>query len=65
MKTKLFIAAAVTNFALIANKILAAFTIRAEADNLFDEEYHLNSFAPIWFQPGTPQNFRLSTSLKF
>jgi iron complex outermembrane receptor protein len=42
-----------------------ALTLRAEADNLFDETYYTNSFSQLWVQPGTPQSFRVSAALKF
>ena len=46
-------------------EVTDSFTIRADADNLFDEEYYVNSFASVWVQPGTPRNFRLTASFKF
>ncbi|ANM32140.1 ligand-gated channel [Acidobacteria bacterium Mor1] len=34
-------------------------SLRAEANNIFDEEYYTNSFSQLWIQPGMPFNFRL------
>lgn len=39
--------------------------LRAEINNLFDEEYYTNSFADVWVQPGTPRNARVSATLRF
>ena len=39
--------------------------LRAEVNNLFDEEYYTNSFADVWVQPGTPRNFRVSANFRF
>ncbi len=39
--------------------------LRAEVNNLFDEEYYTNSYADVWVQPGTPQNFRVSADFRF
>jgi iron complex outermembrane receptor protein len=44
-------------------QVTESINIRAEVQNLLDEEYYLNSFASIWVQPGTPRNFRLTVSL--
>jgi iron complex outermembrane receptor protein len=40
-------------------------TVRLDIDNLFDEEFYTNSFAEVWVEPGAPQRFRLSASLRF
>jgi iron complex outermembrane receptor protein len=40
-------------------------TVRAEVNNLFDEEYYTNSYASVWVQPGTPRSFRVSASYQF
>lgn len=39
--------------------------LRAEVNNLFDEDYYTNSFADVWVQPGTPRNARVSASFRF
>ena len=39
--------------------------LRAEVNNLFDEEYYTNSFADVWVQPGAPRNANFSATLKF
>jgi len=39
--------------------------LRAEVNNLFDEEYYTNSFADVWVQPGAPRNVNFSATLKF
>ena len=44
-------------------QVTESINIKAEVQNLLDEEYYLNSFASIWVQPGTPRNFRLTVSL--
>ncbi|MEM8682007.1 MAG: TonB-dependent siderophore receptor [Pseudomonadota bacterium] len=52
-------------------RVAAAFDVtdsiglRAEINNLFDEEYYTNSFADVWVQPGAPQNFRLTADFRF
>ena len=40
-------------------------TVRAEVNNLFDEEYYTNSYASVWVQPGTPRSFRVSATYSF
>jgi iron complex outermembrane receptor protein len=40
-------------------------TLRAEVNNLLDEEYYTNSYAAVWVQPGAPRNFRVSASYQF
>jgi len=39
--------------------------LRAEVNNLFDEEYYTNSYADVWVQPGAPRNFRVSADFRF
>ncbi|MEM6808911.1 MAG: TonB-dependent siderophore receptor [Pseudomonadota bacterium] len=39
--------------------------LRAEVNNLFDEEYYTNSFANVWVQPGIPRFFRVSADFRF
>ncbi|MEO1246225.1 MAG: TonB-dependent siderophore receptor [Pseudomonadota bacterium] len=39
--------------------------LRAEVNNLFDEEYYTNSYADVWVQPGIPRNFRVSANFRF
>lgn len=46
-------------------KISEFLELRAEINNLFDEEHYTNSFADVWVQPGTPRNVRLSTTFRF
>jgi iron complex outermembrane receptor protein len=40
-------------------------TLRAEVNNLFDEEHFTNSFANVWVQPGTPVNGRITADFRF
>ncbi len=40
-------------------------TLRAEVDNLFDEEFYTNSFADVWVEPGAPQRFRFTLAYDF
>ena len=40
-------------------------SLRAEINNLFDEEYYTNSYADVWVQPGTPFNARLSATFRY
>ncbi len=40
-------------------------TLRLDVDNLFDEEYYVNSFSDTWVQAGAPLNARLSAAFKF
>ncbi|MCF2947550.1 TonB-dependent siderophore receptor [Paraglaciecola aquimarina] len=40
-------------------------TLRAEINNLLDEEYYTNSYASVWVQPGTPRSFRVSATYNF
>ncbi len=53
-----------TGQAFASYQFTDSINVKAEVQNLFDEEYYLNSFASVWVQPGTPRNFRLSVSLK-
>jgi iron complex outermembrane receptor protein len=46
-------------------EISDSLTLRAEVNNLFDEEYYTNSYANVWVQPGTPRSFRISASYNF
>ena len=39
--------------------------IRADIDNLFDEEFYVNSFSELWVQPGTPSTWRISARVSF
>jgi len=41
------------------------FSIRFDAENLFDETFYTNSFADVWVEPGAPRNYRLSASYSF
>ena len=40
-------------------------SLRAEINNLFDEEYYTNSYADVWVQSGTPFNARLSATFRY
>lgn len=42
-----------------------ALSLRAEIDNLADEEYYTNSFSSLWIQPGTPRSYRVSANVRF
>ena len=42
-----------------------AITIRAQIDNLFDEEFFTNSFSQFWVQPGAPRTWRISAQYAF
>ena len=42
-----------------------SFTLRANIDNLLDDEYYTNSFANVWVQPGTPRNYTVSAIFNF
>ena len=46
-------------------KVTDSITLRAEVNNLFDEEHYTNSFANVWVQPGTPVNGRLTADFRF
>lgn len=35
-------------------------TVRAEADNLFDVDYAMSSYSPLWVYPGAPRTVRVS-----
>lgn len=39
--------------------------LRAEINNLFDEEYYSNSFSDTWVQPGAPRNANVSATFRF
>jgi len=39
--------------------------LRAEINNLFDEEFYTNSYASVWVQPGAPTWWRLSATYSF
>ena len=45
--------------------VTPSLTLRAEIDNLFDENWYSNSFSSLWIQPGMPRNYRLSANFKF
>ena len=40
-------------------------SVRADIDNLFDEEWFSNSFSSLWIQPGAPRTYRVSASFEF
>ena len=46
-------------------EVLESLEIRAEINNLFDEEHFTNSFADVWVQPGEPVNGNLSAIFRF
>ncbi len=55
-----------TTFRIAANyQVTEALGLRAEVNNLFDEEYYTNSYASVWVQPGTPSWWRLSATFSF
>ncbi len=39
--------------------------LRAEINNLLDEEHYTNSYADVWVQPGAPRNGRLAATFSF
>lgn len=39
--------------------------LRAEVNNVLNEEYYTNSYGDVWVQPGTPRSFRLSADFRF
>jgi iron complex outermembrane receptor protein len=39
--------------------------VEAVVDNLFDENYVLNSYSPLWTQPGEPRSVRVSLRYDF
>ncbi|MEE4381427.1 MAG: hypothetical protein V2J02_05475, partial [Pseudomonadales bacterium] len=39
--------------------------LRAEVDNLLDDDYYTNSFSSLWIQPGMPQRLRLAAEYRF
>ncbi|MEP2650906.1 MAG: hypothetical protein ABJH06_02840 [Paraglaciecola sp.] len=46
-------------------QVTDSLTVRAEVNNLFDEEYYTNSYASVWVQPVTPRSFRVSATYNF
>ena len=44
---------------------LENFSVRLDIHNLLDETFFTNSFANVWIQPGTPQQFRLTAAYNF
>ena len=46
-------------------EIIDSLTLRAEVNNLFDEEHYTNSYGNTWVQPGTPRSFRVSATYNF
>ncbi len=55
-----------TTVQIAANyQVSESIELRAEINNLFDEEYYSNSFANVWVQPGAPTNGSVSATLKF
>jgi iron complex outermembrane receptor protein len=51
--------------AYAAFEVSEALELRAEIDNLFDEEFYTNSFSDLWVQPGAPVSWRLSAEYRF
>ncbi|PSJ43591.1 TonB-dependent siderophore receptor [Sphingomonas deserti] len=41
------------------------FSVRLEADNLFDKRYAQSSYSPVWIYPGAPRTVRASARLSF
>ncbi len=46
-------------------ELSSSLALRAEINNLFDEEYYTNSYADVWVQPGAPRSFRVSADYRF
>lgn len=42
-----------------------ALELRMHIDNIFEEEYYVNSFADTWIQPGSPLNAKVSATFSF
>jgi len=51
--------------AFVAVDLSDALTLRAEVDNLFDEDFYTNSFSDLWVQPGAPLSWRLTAEARF
>ena len=49
----------------VAYDITPNLEIRADIDNLFDEEFYVNSFSELWVQPGAPRTWRISARVSF
>ena len=43
-------------------EVARGLTVRADIDNLFDEEFYTNSFADVWIEPGIERRYRLTVS---
>jgi iron complex outermembrane receptor protein len=55
-----------TTFRIAADyQISDSLGLRAEVNNLFDEEFYTNSYASVWVQPGAPTWWRLSATYSF
>jgi len=40
------------------------FSVRAEADNLFDTRYAQSSYSRVWIYPGQPRTVRVSLRIQ-
>lgn len=61
-----FILPSYTTFRVAADyQVSESLGLRAEINNLFDEEYYTNSYADVWVQPGSPSWWRLSATYSF
>ena len=49
----------------VAYDVTPNLKIRADIDNLFDEEFYVNSFSELWEQPGAPRTWRISARVSF
>ncbi len=55
-----------TTFRIAADyQVSESLGLRAEFNNVFDEEFYTNSYADVWVQPGAPTWWRLSATYSF
>ncbi len=55
-----------TTFRVAADyQVSESLGLRAEVNNVFDEEFYTNSYADVWVQPGAPTWWRLSATYSF
>ena len=47
------------------HNITDQFELRLDIENLFEEDYYVNSFADVWVQPGEPINARVTATIDF
>lgn len=55
----------VTIRAFAEYNLTEAITVRADVENLMNEDIFLNSFASLWVQPGAPRTWRISLGYSF